>query len=110
VTEQLDLFLQSPARNQWLLSPTIDVYVRKGVARDTVVGKVEPLELANINVRPKLQNTGVFTKVLCHVERLGYPVLIENILSKRFREFFIKRGYQPITKQNYGTVIKNFIG
>lgn len=38
---------------------------------------------------------GTFTKLITDLEASGHPIMIENILDDRFRQFFVRRGYTP---------------
>jgi hypothetical protein len=47
---------------------------------------------------------GIFTEFLERVEFVvlgdDRPVFIENVMERRFQEFFLRRGYEPSTPQN----------
>jgi hypothetical protein len=92
----IDRFMSSKDRSVWVENSTIKIYVRKGMHILDRPGEVELcLDLATIEVRRP--SNGYFTWLLPHLEQIafsrGMPVYVESIVTDRFYEFFLKRGY-----------------
>jgi hypothetical protein len=95
----LEEFTSSNVRNKWLYFNNADcylrVYVRKGrrVCADLFYNT---LEIATVDATPL--GTGTFTKFLEDAETVAEEhsliVYVENLSTKRFARFFIRRGYQ----------------
>ena len=78
----------------WISPKGLAVYVR--YTRHYINGVVvDTIDLANINATQ--QGKGVFTAFLKKVEEIAKcqsrVVYIENVLERRFQEFFERRGY-----------------
>jgi hypothetical protein len=50
--------------------------------------------IANVSVKPKKQGKGLFTEFLADIEKLGVPVVIENVVAERFKHFLLHKGYK----------------
>lgn len=88
-------FIKSNQRSAWVHSKDISVYLRK--SQRVVNGKMlSALDIASIDVEKESQGKGIFTAFLVEAESLGVPIFIENVLTRKFSEFFRKRGYTEI--------------
>lgn len=83
----------------WLISSTMKVYVRKSwrlAPLGKITNELHPhLDIASIEVKPRLQNQGHFTRLLDHAEKINpwFGVFIENVLTERLGDFLLHRGY-----------------
>lgn len=91
-------FLKYEARSVWLHNEYMSVYVRSSTR---VLGgaRLKVFDIANVTTTP--QGSGVFTDWLSHVEetcpRHGIEaVLIENVLTPQFEQFFVRKGFTPL--------------
>jgi hypothetical protein len=82
---------------RWLKNKKVEVYVRitQRYVDDTFV---ESIDIANIDIKKERnQGKGWFTGFITQVEELAATssrcVYIESIVSERFANFIIKRGY-----------------
>jgi len=92
----LEAFLDEPPplRNSWLKEPGLEVHVR--LTERLVCGeRVETLDIASVSAGR--QGSGYFTAFLAKAEKEArerkLTIFIENVISKRFSDFFFKRGY-----------------
>ena len=82
--KKIEQFLTSPARNQWLRTRQMDLYVRKGFHNGHYV-----LDLATFEVHPFYQRQG-FTKRLIQTAKEITPfdgIYIENVLNDYFNAY-----------------------
>ena len=85
---QLENFLYSHSRNEWLESPGMKVYVRKGVHMCSKTRSVlRCVDIANIQIAN--HNTGVFTKWYPGVRQIAInfgadAVYFESVLNQHF--------------------------
>lgn len=99
----LSEFMESPRVNEWLALENMNVYVRKG--KHPHNGDIlNTLDIANIAVHPDMQGEGVFTRFLEEAETFGLPVLIENVLTEQFANFFRKRDGYEVIEEGHGMV------
>lgn len=86
----MEKFLASPNRNQWLATPQMEVYVRKGmhmVNRHMYFF----IDLASMTVKEEMQSQGLFKqtlelfKQLCGTTYQG--VYLENVLNPRLAQY-----------------------
>ena len=98
MTPDIKKFLKSSARNEWLISRKLHVYVRKGF--HIVAGEMRRcFDVATIEVPPQHQHQGVFTKWLAEVEAhvATVPelecVFVESILERGLVPFLTRNGY-----------------
>lgn len=104
--DPLRAFLASPRRNEWLAYDTMKVYVRK--SNRMLPASREPvrcLDIANIQVEPEVQNTGIFSVWLKDALEQALladisAVMIENVLTERFADFFRRQGWQEIPNES----------
>jgi GNAT superfamily N-acetyltransferase len=93
--KEVDLFLLSGRRSQWLFYPFMKIYVRRGIR---IHG--ETFDVASINVDEDEQGKGIFTAWLTELERHlegKLPIYIENIQNARLVRFFKRRpGYRKV--------------
>jgi len=84
----LQEFLSSPIRNQWIMTPQMEVYVRKG-GHMLNQHMYMFLDLANITVYE--QSQGIFKQTLEVFKELSSPslqgVYIENVLNPQLAEY-----------------------
>lgn len=93
-------FLNTPAevRHAWIDEPNLRAYVRKTIR---YIGRemYNTLDIANVEVTEEERGKKIFTKFLDKVEKAAKErdsiVFIESILSERFYNFLLKRGYRP---------------
>jgi N-acetylglutamate synthase-like GNAT family acetyltransferase len=57
--------------------------------------KVYRIDLANINWHPNYMGKGHLTALLEYLERTGYEIRVESVLSTRFQNMLRNRGYEP---------------
>ena len=86
IFDEIDKFIESPAKNQWIHSNEMYIYVRKS---KRLIGTeyVDFFDLATINVNSP--GKGVFTKFIDEFVK-RYPdlnIYIESVLTERFRNF-----------------------
>jgi hypothetical protein len=90
---QLREFLSKPfPRNKWISSDNISIYVRQ--SKRFINGEhLDFLDLATIDIDPMGEK--IFINLLDRIEKEFhmYNIFIESILSDRFLNFFLKRGY-----------------
>jgi GNAT superfamily N-acetyltransferase len=94
-TPDIQAFLSSGKRNEWISGDKMSVYVRN--ARHALGGAlVHCFDIANIKVDEGWQNTGIFTQWLDYVESSVKGVdaiYVESILNPILVPFLEKRGY-----------------
>ena len=85
----------------------VRMYVRR-VDRTFDIGapRVGVLDLASISVIGE-RGKGTFTAALEDIEATaeaeGLEIYVENVQTERFQEFWVKRGYERLTKLNRPT-------
>lgn len=90
-------------KNKWLIGTKLQAYVRKGIHSLNEYGIRTTVDIANIEVKEEYRNQGTFTKWLQTIEHqarlFGYDfIYIENVMSPRFRRFFMNHGYTKINR------------
>ena len=93
------------SHNQWLKGSDFEIYVRHSWR--FIKGKrLESLEIASVNA--KRPGHGDFTRFLNQVEEINpYEcIYIENLLTTRFEDFFLKRGYTSVSHTDPPCVYK----
>jgi hypothetical protein len=88
--EKLIAFLDSPRRNTWLTSGGISVYVRKGFHIGSDGQPHTYLDIANIEVKPKLQRKGRYKAflALCHELQPYDGIYHENVHNEILRSYY----------------------
>ena len=88
---ELDLFMKSNLRNQWICLDELKIYVRqsKRYHNETTI---DCLDLATIEVHKR--GTGLFTMLLDAVLERYENVFVESILEKRFYDFILSKGFE----------------
>ena len=84
---ELDLFMKSNLRNQWILLDELKIYVRQSKRYHNKT-TIDCLDLATIEIHKR--GTGLFTMLLKAVLERYDNVFIESILEKRFYNFLLK--------------------
>lgn len=99
--ESIQEFLGSGVRNAWVELDKMRVYVRKGSMRYINKKAVTTFDVATVEVDAAHRGQGVFTRFLESLEEsLDSPIYVENVLEKRFQDFFRKRkGYKELPSQ-----------
>lgn len=95
ILEQLDDFMESSARNNWLCDKHLRVYVRKGI-RYIEGQMLNTVDVANIESPPKYKGKGFFKQFMLKVESLGRPIFVENIHNPNLFDMLKKHGYQEV--------------
>jgi hypothetical protein len=87
--EKLIEFFNSPKRNGWIFSPTIDVYIRKGRHLGTDHQIHSYLDIANIVVKPEYLHQGHFKAflALCQEIQPYDGILFEIVLDDNMRAY-----------------------
>jgi len=104
LTPDIKKFLASSVRNEWLTSKFMKVYVRKGF--HIVDGQMRRcFDVASIEVQPKFQRQGVFTRWLAEVESYVVTtdlecIFVESILQRGLVPFLIRNGYSFVPYSN----------
>lgn len=119
VKRQLELFLKSEHRNQWLDTDVIRVYVRKSHRlyqdRDPMTllpaddGGIIPfkspncLDIATVEVATKVRGSGVFKDFILHAEQVNpyHYIMVESVGNEDLRGMLVKHGY-IIDPESYG--------
>jgi hypothetical protein len=86
--DQLQAFLQSSMRNQWVETDRFNIYLRKGV--HCIDGELQKcLDLATFEVFPQFRRQGVFKHLLLTCQDCNpFPVLyIENVVNKHLHKY-----------------------
>jgi len=102
--KELSNFLKSSVRNSWLTIWKTQIYVRKQWIENwktiLCIATIQSLDWSK----------GHFTKLINQIEKLWLYLMIENILTERFYQFFIKRWYKYLRWDNVAwfTVIKQW--
>jgi hypothetical protein len=96
---KLRAFLQGPARNAWLSTDGMHIYLRKGPRRLNRQIYENVLDIANVSVRSAAQEgkgkfTKFFNEVLLATQEGFDAIYIENVLTERFANFFRRQGWQ----------------
>ena len=102
IRELQEFWNNDPARNTWLQSPAMNVYVRK--SNRLYPKKIQTLDIASIEVELEHQDQGMFTTFLNEAEQMGVPIYIENVFHSDFQRFFEKRGYEIKHRYQDGTI------
>lgn len=81
--KELEKFLASPARNQWIQTSQLEVYVRKG---HHMVNRhmYQFLDLANITIKKPFRHRGLFKQVLNLFKQMGIAqdgVYVESVMN-----------------------------
>lgn len=114
---QLDDFLLSAdgktTCNKWLQDETMQVYVRRsGRYVDLGLGAdiVSALDISSVEV--VYQGKGRFTKFFEYAQVVNpWEILyVENVLTERFAEFFLKQGMERLPGQDHCFFLKNKVG
>ena len=87
--EKLIDFFNSPKRNTWICTPTIDAYVRKGRHLGTDHQIHTYLDLANFDVKEQYQHQGHFKAflALCQEIQPYEGILVEIVLDDNLRTY-----------------------
>lgn len=98
LNNEIERFIASGDKNRWLISPVMKVYVRKG-KRFSAERLFNVLDIANIEVKQDEQGKGHFTdfleRYMLLAQKHGFDaIFVENVLTPRFTDFFIKRGWK----------------
>ena len=88
------IFINGYNNRSWLKFGHLAVYIRKSIRY-----KEPCLDIANVSVNQKHQNKGIFIKFLEIVEAKNIPIFVENVLTERFANFFLKRGYEQVNQE-----------
>lgn len=97
ICEQVDEFVHSSSRNQWLSDGILEVYVRKSI-RFFDNQKLTTFDIANIHsINPQYKGKGYFKSFMKKVESIGRPVYVENIQNPYLVEMLEKNGYEILT-------------
>lgn len=100
-------FIQSDQRNAHLSGPLgfLRVYVRN--ARRTLPpmrALVQVLDIGTVEVDPPIQQQGLFTRFLEHLESaIDRPIFIENVLNPHLVSFLTRRaslGWRDISRKD----------
>lgn len=85
-------------RSQWFENDKISLYLRLGHRCVDQNLRYSALDLASISIHPDFQNSGIFSRILDKLETINTRqiIYVENILSERFKNFFLKRGYREL--------------
>ena len=96
IVEALHEFINSPSRNEWLISPELEVYVRKGLhAFDGQI--INTFDIANIQDAPAdYKGKGHFKQFMLAAEATGLPVYVECIHNPKLTNMLEKNGYTII--------------
>ncbi len=85
----LDQFLESDARSEWVYEPGIRMYVRKALPTKAAEGI--HLQLASLDA--DVRGVGALTAVLERYEPL-LGIMVESILEPRLIPYLERRGYR----------------
>lgn len=102
---ELDSFIQSNSRNQWLYVSPVRVYVRK--SRRNVNGELKSVfDVASVSVDENKQGKGYFTAVMeCVIETCAdsfSAVYVENVINPRFAQHFANaEGWESSNQQPF---------
>lgn len=91
-----EFIISSGPRNVWLQEGPLKVYVRHPGLHWVNGEMLKTFDLASVEVEESHRGQGHFKRLLERLEdhvALAEPIYIENVLPKRFRYFFRKRGY-----------------
>lgn len=93
-----DTFVDSPkVKNCWVYERDLAVYVRRSI-RFIKNDAVPCLDLASVEVIEEHRGMGIFTGFFQRFEeaakKMNRAVFVESVLTPRFRDFFLKRGYK----------------
>lgn len=90
IFEEIDKFIKSPNRNQWIYTDEMSIYVRK--SKRPLCGElIDFFDLATINVT--CPGKGMFTKFINEFMK-KYPdlnIYIESVLTARFQNFIYNK-------------------
>ena len=98
----LDFFFMRKARNEWLHSDGMAVYVRKGYQfLDRELPPSNTLDVANINIKEEHRGKGWFTAWLKYAEEVAKEqgkdaVYVESVENVRLIPFLLKSGYSEV--------------
>ena len=102
-------FLAGKARNSWVQAGPVRAYLRRSVRR-LGGGQAPCLDLASIEIEDGSRGRGFGRAFVEMLERaaLGRPdlewVYVENVLERRFADFFARRGYAEVFADEAGSV------
>lgn len=110
ISEQIKRWeFRSHPNNLWLADNQMKVYIRHSL-RLLGERRAKCLDIATVEVRPKLRGKGIFRRFLAEVHAL-HPyeaTFIENVQLPRFREFFRKNNWIEIPMDPEGLYPPNF--
>lgn len=94
----------------WIYYPHIQIYIRlnvkyfEGIVHNTI-------EIANVEVDEQHRGQGVFTeyynKIVQIAKEHNRAICVENVLTPRFRQFFIDRGFKPDPNSTFSYIQYN---
>lgn len=102
-TQSFIAFSEDLVRNEWFRQNGVNIYCRKSIR--LINQKVErTFEIANISIRD--EGRGIFTEILNQLETTELNIdyfYIENVNSGRLTNFLLKRGYEALYSDAFGT-------
>ncbi len=103
IIDQVDDFINGPARNLWLNDGILMVYVRK--SRRLIGGDyVKTFDVANVAaIAPEYEHKGYFRRFMEKLESVSSCVFVECIQNPKLTDMLKKNGY-TITTERYGTI------
>ena len=97
--------MKSGARNQWLVSDTIKVYLRKG--HHPIGDKIaKTLDIANIELEERGQGTGTALINWLHEQNPFEATYIESILNNRLYDHLKRLDWLDVPRSNPPSVYK----
>lgn len=111
--KELDKFIKSGARNEWLYGDVMHIYVRNSyrfISNESNHSFEECLDLANIQVDDEHQGKGVFTSFLEAVVRdyRHLNLFVESIQNPAMEHICKKFGFVYVNCDDEG-IVKNMI-
>lgn len=106
-------------RNSWIEVDGVEIYIRltkrlnpmlRGNVTDIERDVVSCLDIANICLSPHLRNRGIFTEFLIRAHQMNpcQMLYIENVMERRFQEFFKKAGFKQMPSEQDFCGCKSF--
>lgn len=97
-------FVEAGYRNTWLQIPEVEIYVRSSFRIFDNVQYNKVIDIANISVTSEFQGHGIFKTFLNDVKIVckDFDVIyVENILTPKFEEYFIKNNWHQIMNDGW---------
>jgi len=111
VLRKLEIFVNSPFRNQWIhIDSGLSIYVRKSRRALSDDKVLSVFDLAGISTDRKIDNIEeIFSGIIKDMESFNYPVYAENLWDSDLQNILLDKRYTIDTQiEVYGSALNLF--